>query len=86
MKLKKSKAKRNTVILSKIYAGVPGRAGNSASFSPNGWLITLFIIGSILLALSSCEVPIEDKSSHNSIIYRPAPAPHNIEIETEILH
>lgn len=68
MKPKTSKVKRHTLILSKIYEDRQHPAGSSPIFSRNRWLITLFIIGSILLALSSCEVPVEDRSSRDFII------------------
>ena len=68
MKPKTSRTKRHTAILSKIYAGNDETDAKAPVFSPNRWLITLFIIGSILLALSSCEETIEERPFQDFII------------------
>lgn len=69
MKTKTSEAKRHTVILPKIYGYTQKNlSGSSPIFSPNRWLISLFIIASILLALSSCEAPVENRSSRDFTI------------------
>lgn len=70
MQLKTFKLKKRTVLLSKIYAGLEDRAGISATFSLKRWLIGLFILASILLALNSCEAPFKHPSANNFIIYK----------------
>lgn len=68
MKPETTKTKRRTVILSRIYGVKDAPNGKDVIFSPSRWLITLFIIGSILLALSSCEETIEDRPFQNFVI------------------
>ena len=70
MQLKTFKLKKRTVILSTIYAAPKNRVGSSATFSPKKWLIGLFVLASILLALNSCEAPFENPSANNFIIYK----------------